>query len=165
MPAKKGNKYAVGNKGGGRKSAYLEEYAELAYKYCLLGATDEELAANFDVSERTINTWKATHKEFSSALKEGKDTADAEVVHSLYRKAVGYDYDEDVSFVNKQGKRRVKKVKKQVQPETAAICFWLKNRTRRRANPWQDGFKHEVNVVNLAQAVHEAISGSSNEKK
>jgi hypothetical protein len=43
MGAPKGNRNAVGNKGGGRKSTYKPEYAELARKLCPLGATDKEI--------------------------------------------------------------------------------------------------------------------------
>ena len=59
-----GNKYAVGNKGGGRPTLFKEEYLEQAYKLCLLGATDADLADFFGVDEDTINLWKRTHKDF-----------------------------------------------------------------------------------------------------
>ncbi len=38
-------------------SKYQEDYAEQAYKLCLLGATDNTLADFFEVSEQTINNW------------------------------------------------------------------------------------------------------------
>ena len=87
MAAAKGNKYAKGNKGGGRTSDYQEEYLEQAYKFCLLGATDAQLAEFFNVSETTINNWKDKHEEFSLALKRGKMIADAEIANSLYQRA------------------------------------------------------------------------------
>ncbi|WP_300485812.1 hypothetical protein [Methylobacter sp.] len=43
---------------GGRPTAYKPEYAEQAYNYSLLGATDKQLAEFFRVSVRTINAWK-----------------------------------------------------------------------------------------------------------
>jgi len=39
MPAKTGNRYAVGNPGGGAPEQYKLEYARIAYQFCLLGAT------------------------------------------------------------------------------------------------------------------------------
>lgn len=58
-------------------SKYKAEYDELAYNYCLLGATDAQLANFFGVKEQTINNWKNKHKSFFESLKKGKDSADA----------------------------------------------------------------------------------------
>lgn len=44
--------------GGGRGGTeYRAEYDEQAYKYCLLGATNETLAEFFGVSATTIKKW------------------------------------------------------------------------------------------------------------
>ncbi|SDY78195.1 hypothetical protein [Nitrosomonas sp. Nm33] len=39
----------------GRPTSYRPEYAEQAYKLCLLGATDKQLAEFFNVVESTIS--------------------------------------------------------------------------------------------------------------
>ena len=62
----------------GRPSQYKAEYCEQAYKLCLLGATDVQLADFFGVSEQTLNTWKQKHPKFLESLRAGKDEADAE---------------------------------------------------------------------------------------
>lgn len=56
----------------GRPTYFKEEYVELAYKYCLLGATDKDLAQFFEVTETTINNWKNDHPEFFESIKKGK---------------------------------------------------------------------------------------------
>ena len=56
----------------GRPTKYKAEFAEQAYKYCLLGADDKKLAYLFEVSESTINQWKKDHKDFSEAIKRVK---------------------------------------------------------------------------------------------
>ncbi|WP_165820159.1 hypothetical protein [Microvirga sp. KLBC 81] len=49
----------------GRPTKYHSDYAEMAYKACLLwGATDEELAKYFEVDEATLYRWKLVHPEF-----------------------------------------------------------------------------------------------------
>ena len=58
MPAPKGNKYAEGCEDSGRPTKYKDEYCEQAYKLCLLGATDKEMADFFQVSLSTLNLWK-----------------------------------------------------------------------------------------------------------
>ena len=134
MAAEKNNKYAEGNPGGGRPTDYKDEYAEQAYNYCLLGATDEQLALFFDVSEQTINNWKKKHQVFSLALKRGKDQADAIIAQSLFHRAKGYSHPEDKIF-NDQGIALVVPTTKHYPPDTTAAIFWLKNR---RPDKWRD---------------------------
>ncbi len=136
--AVKGNKYALGNKGGGRKPSFKQEYIELAYNYALLGAKDVDLATFFDVSEQTINNWKKQHKEFFLALKKGKHEADASIANSLYHRAKGYTHKEEKIFVDKGEVIRVE-TEKHYPPDTAAMFIWLKNR---RPDLWRD--KQEV---------------------
>ena len=76
MPAPKGNKNAVGNKGGGAPSKYQAKYAKLAALACQAGCTDQEVADLIGVSQKTINRWKLQHVEFMTALKSGKAPAD-----------------------------------------------------------------------------------------
>ena len=59
--------------------SYKAEYAEQAYKLCLLGLSDEELAQYFKVSDRTLAAWKDAHPEFLRATVDGKVPADANV--------------------------------------------------------------------------------------
>ena len=42
----------------GRPSAYKTEYVDKAYKLCLLGATDKQMADISGVAESTFNLWK-----------------------------------------------------------------------------------------------------------
>jgi hypothetical protein len=50
----KGKALAIPVPGPGRKSLYREQYAEQAFKLCLLGAKDEELANFFGVAVKTL---------------------------------------------------------------------------------------------------------------
>lgn len=140
--APEGNQYAVGNEGG-RPTKYKEEYAEQAYKLCLLGFTHEDLADFFEVNKDTITEWMNAHNEFSVSVKAGKANADAEVAQKLFKRAIGYKYDEvvyekvniDVDKVEEttddEIKMEVYKKKltvKEVVPDTTAQIFWLKNR-------------------------------------
>lgn len=135
-----------GKSTGGRPSSYRPEYAEQAFKLCLLGATDAELADFFDVAESTINKWKLDHTEFSEALKGGKQQADARVADSLYRRALGYEH-EAVKIVAdaKTGSEHVVPYIERYPPDTTAAIFWLKNR---RPDVWRDkqNVEHEGEV-------------------
>lgn len=139
MPAPKGNQFAVGNKGGGRPSSYKPEYAEVARKIMLLGATDAELADVLGVSETTINAWKHEHEEFFESLKKGKMIADANVADRLYQRAMGYEHPEiDIRVVNQEIVETP--ITKIYAPDPTAAIFWLKNR---RPDVWRDKVQQE----------------------
>lgn len=122
-----------------RPSKYKEEYAEQAYKLCLLGATDKQLADFFQVDEVTINRWKESQPEFCKSLKRGKEEADAVIAHSLYHRAKGYEHPEDKIF-NDDGQAMVVPTIKHYPPDTTACIFWLKNRQR---DKWRDKVETE----------------------
>ncbi len=138
MPAPMGNKNAKGNKGGGRPTKFKKEFSKIAYQMCLLGAKDEEIAKAIDVSVKTLNEFKKLYVEFNTALKEGKQMADAEVSASLYQRAVGYSHDDvDIKVVN--GRIVKTKIRKHYPPDTTAAIFWLKNRQKHN---WRDKQEH-----------------------
>lgn len=125
----------------GRPTLYLPEYADQAYKLCLLGATDREMADFFQVAESTLNLWKQEHKEFSESMVKGKEIADATVAESLYKRATGYTAKKVVT-ANIQGMiTDVKEVNDYVGPDTAAASLWLRNR---QPSKWRDKVDHEL---------------------
>ena len=121
-----------------RPTQYRAEYAEQAFKLCLLGATDVQLGDFFGVSEKTINVWKHKHPKFLKALRDGKTVADAEVAHSLYKRALGFSHAEE-SIFNDNGSPRIVETTKHYPPDATSMIYWLKNR---RSGEWRD--KQEV---------------------
>lgn len=110
-----------------RPTDYRQEYAEQARKLCLLGFTDKQLADFFDVNESTITRWKQKYPEFRTSIKSGKVVADAQVVESLFKRAMGMEVTEVEVRGNDENKiKRV--IKKYIPPDTTAQIFWLKNR-------------------------------------
>lgn len=122
---------------GGRPTKYKQEYNDLAFKFCLMGATDAKLADFFDVCEATINTWKIQYPMFLESIKAGREKADAEVAQSLYNRARGCTVKEDREVLTDTGDKEILTTTKQLPPDTAAAFIWLKNRQK-----WQD--RHEV---------------------
>lgn len=119
----------------GRPSSYRPEYAEQAAKLCKLGATDKELADFFEVTEPTINNWKAQFPDFFKSLKRGKDEADERVEQSLYRRALGYSHEAVKIFKNKDEDAVLVPYTEHYPPDTVACIFWLKNR---KPEVWRD---------------------------
>lgn len=101
------------------------------------GLTDEQIAKNMGISVATLYNWKNTYLEILEALKKGKEVVDTIVENALLKRALGYRYDE----VTIEGGIETKRVTKEVQPDTTAQIFWLKNR---RPDKWRDKQNVEV---------------------
>jgi hypothetical protein len=125
---------------GGRPSKYDEAFAEQAYKLCLLGATDAEMADFFGVEEKTLNNWKQAHPDFLQSITRGKQIADASVAEKLYERAKGYSHPEDKIF-QYEGAPLIVPTTKHYPPDTQAASLWLRNRQPAK---WRDKQDHEV---------------------
>lgn len=117
------------------------------------GLTDEQIAENMGISRSTLNEWKKKYPDISDTLKRGKDIVDIQVENALLKRALGYSYVEttkELMLDKASGKIEMmitKTVTKEVQPDTTAQIFWLKNR---RANKWRDkqDIQVEANITN-----------------
>ena len=130
----KPKKKAKKAKKAGRPPRYKPEYNQQATKFCLLGATNDQLAEMFGVTTTTIDNWIKKHPGFIGAIKEGREVADANVANSLYHRALGYSHsDTDIRVIDEE--IVMTEITKHYPPDTGAAMAWLKN--RRRQN-WRD---------------------------
>ena len=125
----------VEKRGRGRPSKYHPSYPELAFKYCLLGADDAALARNFEVSEPALYRWMRDHPEFRNSICAGREEADANVAHSLYHRAVGYDRTSEKIKITDDGNVHRAEFVEHYPSDTRAGHIWLINRQRHR---WRD---------------------------
>ena len=103
------------------------------------GLTDEQIARNIGITPKTLYEWKNRFRELSEALKKGKEVVDRQVENALLKRALGYKYDE----ITYENGKETKRVTKEVQPDTTAQIFWLKNR---RPDKWRDRKELDANV-------------------
>ena len=108
---------------------FRPEMSEQAHNYCLLGATNDELAGFFGVSPSTIDNWIARHRAFGDAVKSGRVVADARVARGLYARAVGYDRKIERQVVL-HGELKPITTTVHYPPNVQACVFWLRNRRR-----------------------------------
>lgn len=113
------------------------------------GLTNEQIAHNLGIHVDSLYEYQKKYSEFSDALKRGKEVVDLEVENALLKRALGYDYEEVTkeplynpvtgdAIRNEDGTPKIvvtRVVKKQVQPDTTAQIFWLKNR---KPKDWRD---------------------------
>jgi hypothetical protein len=125
----------------GRPTAFKPEFVEQATKLAKLAATDIEIADFFGVNVATLYRWKNSNAEFCEALKIAKAEADERVERSLFQRATGYQRDSVKVFLDKNGEPVYAPYREDVQPDTTACIFWLKNRKKEE---WRDKQDHEV---------------------
>ena len=113
------------------------------------GLTNEQIANNIGINVKTLYDWKNKKSDICNALKKGKEVIDIEVENALLKRALGYKYDE-VTYENGV---ETKRVTKEVQPDTTAQIFWLKNR---KPNNWKDRIETDEDkeaVANASQVI------------
>ena len=159
----------------GRPSKYKEEYAEQAYKLCLLGHTDEELAQFFEIAKSTLYEWKLEYPDFSDSIKKGKEIADMDVAVKLLERAKGATvmrqqaikmkdtiYSNDGKKISEEERIEVVDLVHQEAPDTTALIFWLKNR---KSSQWKDkqDIQHsgKVEVTSLGSLIDELSEDES----
>lgn len=142
----------------GRPSSFKPEYTDQATKLAMLGATNEDLAAFFNVSVSTVGKWIAENGEFSDALKEGRAVADSRVARSLYERATGYQHRAVKIFADpKTGAQKIIEYTERYPPDTTACIFWLKNR---RPDLWRDRVQAEMTGKDGGPIQTEDVSGT-----
>ena len=117
----------------GRPSTYEKPRTtdEVAGLLARQGLTDAQMAAELGISERTYYRWRQAHPEFRQSIGTGKELPDSEVEASLFRRAIGFTYEED-------GKHKV------ALPDVTASRFWLVNR---RPDRWREVKAIEVGAT------------------
>lgn len=145
---------------GGRPSKYNSKvHIPVAKAMARMGAIDEEVADELQVSVREVYRWKVAYPEFCQALKIGKEVADARVVDSLYKRAIGYEYEEVHDLVRDSVDGEVtehKVVKKHMPPDVTACIYWTKN----RMDEWQD-----VRNIKVSGSLTDALNELGGEDK
>jgi transposase-like protein len=142
----------------GRPTKYEPAFCEQAYKLCLLGATDEEIARFFNVEVKTLFNWREQHPEFLQATTDGKQSADANVASRLYQRAMGYSHEAVKIFMPAGADEPVyAPYTEHYAPDTQAASLWLRNRQPAK---WRD----KVDVAHSGEVGHRIVASDLDEK-
>ena len=102
------------------------------------GATHKEVADKLHVSVQALYKWKTLHEELKDALESPRGFADDKVEAALFKRATGYDYEEETQWqtIGPGGKIiwLTRKTKKHLPPDPSSIQFWLRNRRPKEWN-------------------------------
>lgn len=116
------------------------------------GLSIDQICTNLGVGTKAWYGAIDASDEFAKLSTRTKDVVDREVENMLYKRAMGYEYDEvteeyEMGFVVKK-----KVVHKHVEPSIAAQIFWLKNK---RSDMWKD--KREVDNMAALTRLDEVL--------
>lgn len=134
---------------GGRPSKYqthVQPKLNRVEAWARDGLTLEQIAHNLGVALSSLCEYKNHYSELAESLKNGQEDIDIQVENALLKRALGYTYEEvtheAIEIKSGSGENiviqpatKIKTVVKEVQPDTTAQIFWLKNR---RPAAWRD---------------------------
>ncbi|MEN1985886.1 transposase [Paenibacillus hubeiensis] len=151
---------------GGRKTKYhshVEPKLLQIEAWTRDGMIQEDIARKLGVAMSSFSEYKNKFPELAEALKKGQEVADIEVENALFKRALGYRYDEVTREAAKEldqetGEYKTvmvetKRVTKEVQPDVTAQIFWLKNR---RPELWRDKKEVDADVTGSMQVIFDA---------
>ena len=114
----------------------LKDKKEEIEKWAKRGCTKKEIATNLGISKTTFEAYEKKYSWLSGLIKKAQFEAVEEVENSLFKAATGYYYTEQQAVKVKvdqyQEEVKISEVQKFKPPDTGAMCFYLKNRSKDR---------------------------------
>lgn len=107
-------------------AGYRPDYCKQAFHYCRLGATNDDLAACFEVNRRTLDNWIVNIPAFAEAVQRGREPCEARVMQALYRRAIGYTYTLKRTVLHR-GEERTLTRTVYCPADPRAGIFWMRN--------------------------------------
>ena len=126
MGAPKGNKFAAGNKGGGRKPIYSEKLCPIVKRMVTDGATPYEIAEALGISTETLRFWRWKHDEFRNAMNIPNEALLERARTSLAHRAFGYTFKSEKVF-QYQGRIIRAETTEHVPPDVTAAWNLMKS--------------------------------------
>lgn len=113
-----------------RKRWWLaEDGIQLVTSWRRNGITTVEIASRIGITPATLDRWRQESDELDRAMNLTDDLVDGLVEGSLFKRAMGYDYEEETYTIDETGRKVLTRVvKKHVPADVKAIAMWLYNR-------------------------------------
>ena len=149
----------------GRKSVYdaaIKPHLQDIKNAVSAGATIPEIAAALNVSQSTLNKYKAEKKELAEAFARGREKVIFDIKAALLKKALGFDYEEEktVGKKDKNGENIVliEKYKRYCPPSETAAGMLLRNYDK----DWRDTDNNSVTMRQQEHDLRKAIAEANN---
>jgi hypothetical protein len=144
----------------GRETEYDPSMNEAVFRLSLLGLKDTEISEFYGISEKTLNAWKKENPDFLQSLEGGRKIADANVAHSLYRRATGMVTTKEVArrMPGNPDEFVVEVTKTEIAPDTVAASRWLGLRQRDR---WSENLRKTQDEKAALGAGEQSVEGAT----
>lgn len=149
-----------------RKAFWLSEEGLMLIKgWRRNGVSIKEIATqNIGISMTAFWGWYKQSDDLRKACADGKDVANYTVEDALYRRAIGYEYEERVYELVEGEVRLTKIFSKHMPPDTKAIMQWLFNR---KPEVWRalqeplEATQYTETIKNILVAMKEVANGEA----
>jgi hypothetical protein len=165
-----------------KNNTYTHNFPAIIKRLAELGLDESEIVYSLGITKRKFAALKE-QKEIANALASGEESRARKVEDALYRRAVGFEYEEVVNAStspapdNSSGKGKkpctgrtanpaksvekssAKSTIKTVIPDVTACIFWLKNR---HADKWRDSNDKTNHKKSLIEAMEDYDEESEN---
>ena len=94
------------------------------------GYSDTQIAKNIGISRQQFYVWQKEYPDILDALKKGRQPVVVALEDALYKAGLGYEYVEtieEITEVDGEQRKHIKRVTKQAPPNVIALIFALKN--------------------------------------
>lgn len=145
----------------GRKSkydSYVRPHLKQITEWAKSGATEKEISDALGVALSTFNEYKKQYSELSESLRVGRQTVILNVKAALYKKAIGFEY-EEMEGVKKEGKIVSTKIyKRYAPPDTTAAAMLLRN----YEEEWRDKDSVQTDFKRQEIEIKKALAEANN---
>lgn len=122
------------------------------------GATDEEICTALGIAISTFYEYKKKHSELSEALRAGRQKVVLNIKAALYKRAIGFEYEEKKG-VQKNGQlANVEIYKRYALPDTTAAQLLLRNYDK----TWRDKDAATTDLKQQEIELRKAIAEANN---
>ena len=91
------------------------------------GATNKEVAEMLGINEDTFYQYLKRYTEFTELIKRARQVPVAEIKAALYKRAIGFNYEEIRETVDHLGRWKTEKITKAALPDPASAMILLKH--------------------------------------
>lgn len=107
---------------------YLPDHLQIVRMIAMRGATDREIEEAYGLSSGTVKKWRKAYPSLDKAIEAGRTAADGEVLHALFKTAIGYHETEEQAVGGREP--TVMQVSRYFPGQFLAQKHWLANRKR-----------------------------------
>lgn len=159
----------------GKNDMYTPAMLKTIFVLCLLGASQEEIAAALGIAVQTYYDWKVAIPEIYEAEKQGGIMAEARIAEGLYKRAIGFTHVTVERTKDPQTKKvSIRKRAQYYPPDVTAASLLLRNkrngkqaheRALERNKPlvWRD--KQEKDITSGGLPIGDSLNDKAKETR